>query len=42
MRISKRVEISWNKVCEEAMLKLKDKISNESTNDPFLELPRFG
>ena len=35
---SKRVGISWNKECEEAMLKLKDKISNAAV----LALPRFG
>ena len=29
--------ISWNKECEEAMLKLKDKISNA----PVIALPRF-
>ena len=34
----KRVGIAWNKECEEAMLKLKDKISNA----PVLALPRFG
>ena len=36
-RRSKRVVISWNKECEEAMLKLKDEINNA----PFLALPRF-
>ena len=36
-RRSKRVGISWNKECEEAMLKLKDKISNATV----LALPKF-
>ena len=37
-RISKRVGISWNGECEEAMIKLKDRISNA----PVLSLPRYG
>ena len=37
-RRSKRVGISWNGECEEAMIKLKDRISNA----PVLSLPRYG
>ena len=37
-RRSKRVGISWNGECEEAMIKLKDRISNA----PVLSLPIYG